>query len=304
MGQLWVVSFFPSQVTSTLPVWTTGNKLRLQAGRHQSKGQARVALASLLAEQQAPCFALGLSAGRVNNPRSLSCISHDLGGSSAPLCHPSRRHSAARGTCTDSWQICTASWLLSSSPSCRQSPAALPRGSRSGPAAPHGPCCELSLQSGHVPAQLALIPGWALGEHPKEISTELASWGARGSLGECSRCPPGRQCCFIRQSLPPLTPRSLQRGDAPAHYCKRNFHLPHKLHDCWSLPVSFTHWYNKSLLLPPENGANLPPLLPKHQEPLLPFGDVLQYHFVSLEAGYSFVMLLLFNLFLGIPFSP
>lgn len=95
---------------------------------------------------------------------------------------------------------------------------------------------------------------------------------------------------------PPRTRSSLQCGSTPTHYCKRYFHLSCETHNCWSLPV-ITPLRKQITLFTPF-------LLSKHQQPLCPFGDALQYHFVSLKSGYCHMLLLLFNLFLDNTFSP
>lgn len=68
-----------------------------------------------------------------------------------------------------------------------------------------GVCCLPTRQWSHAGLK---------GQHPKETGAQPPSvagqLGGQTSLPSCQACHPGRQCCFIRWSLPPLSPKSLE----------------------------------------------------------------------------------------------
>lgn len=127
-----------------------------------------------------------------------------MGAPSAPHCSPSTRALLLSWCSQD-----TGNRLLSSLPCCSHSPAAFPRESRSGATRPHSPCrgvcCLPTWQCPHAGLK---------GQHPKETSAQRRSVAGQlkgqASLPSCQACHPGRRCCFIRWSLPPLSPKSLE----------------------------------------------------------------------------------------------
>lgn len=68
-----------------------------------------------------------------------------------------------------------------------------------------GVCCLPTWQCPHAGLK---------GQHPKETSAQRRSVAGQlkgqASLPSCQACHPGRRCCFIRWSLPPLSPKSLE----------------------------------------------------------------------------------------------